>query len=185
MKKLHPRAVWMFFFRYLLAEIFLLIFLGGLIFMTILAKIAERNRKLPPAMRTSPREAIIDFLGSPLLWIILIFVGLIIFNYIWARLSYYFYRYELTDISYRAERGVIWKRYVSIPYERIQNVDIYRGIIARILGLSDIHIQTAGISAGGKGMWAEGRLPGLSIEKAEEMREGLIRRVKGIKEQGL
>lgn len=185
MQKLHPRAVWIFFFRFLFTEFLLVLAFGFPIIVAIIGNIAEKNKKLPPAIRLNSWEIINNSLIDLLIWIILVFVGLLIFDYIWARLSYYFYRYQLTEHSFRSEHGVIWKRYVSIPYERIQNVDIYRGIIARILGLSDIHIQTAGFSTGGKGVWSEGRLPGLDVKKAEEMREELIRRVKGIKEQGL
>jgi len=85
----------------------------------------------------------------------------------------------------KIEKGVIWKKYISIPYERIQNVDIYRGILARILGLSDLHIQTAGYSAYGKhGMGSEGRFPGLDTRTAEQLREQLVKRAKGTR-QGL
>ncbi len=114
----------------------------------------------------------------------IIFIILIIFDYIWAKLSYHFYRYELAEDAYKSERGVIWKRYVSIPYSRIQNVDIYRGLLARLLGLSDIQVQTAGYGAP-NAISSEGRLPGLSKEEAEKIRDELIRRVKEAKDQGL
>ncbi len=97
---------------------------------------------------------------------------LLILSYIWARLSYRFYRYELRDNGFRKESGVIYKSYVTIPYDRIQNVDVYRGILARMLGLSDLHIQTAGAGT----MLGEGRLPGLSHEVAEQLRDELINR---------
>lgn len=85
---------------------------------------------------------------------------------------------------------MIWKKYVTIPYERIQNVDIYRGIFARILGLSDLQIQTAGMSAtvgsyGISGAGAEGRLPGVSQEEAEKLRDELVKRAHGSKNQGV
>src|SRR3989338_1088040 len=98
---------------------------------------------------------------------------LLVFAYIWAKLSYQNYKYELTDNGFKKELGVIRKKYVTIPYDRIQNVDIDRGIIARILGLSDIKIQTAGMSGM---MGAEGRLPGLSVQDAEIVRDDLIKR---------
>ena len=101
--------------------------------------------------------------------------------YWWANLLYKNYLYELTKETIKIERGVIWKKYISIPYERIQNVDIYRGVLARILGLSELHIQTAGYSGY---IQTEGRLPGLSREDAEKIREDLIQRAKGTK-QGL
>ena len=90
---------------------------------------------------------------------------------------------EFEDV-FKKESGVIWKKYVSIPYERIQNVDIYRGVFARILGLSDLHIQTAGASVvsygrgGLAGVGAEGRLPGIGKDVAEKLRDGLIKRAK-------
>ncbi|MCK4858976.1 MAG: PH domain-containing protein, partial [Candidatus Omnitrophica bacterium] len=97
-----------------------------------------------------------------------------------------FWLYDITKDAYKMEQGVIWKRYVSIPYERIQNVDIHRGVIARLLGLSELRIQTAGFG-GAQGKWggfSEGRLPGIDKEKAEQLRDELISKVKG-KKQGL
>ncbi len=179
MEKLHPRSVWMFFFRCLLVYLWLAVFFSFMIVVIIMNGVQDKEVEIEGGF-----QRVIDFEGF-WWWAVLIFIGLMILSYIWARLSYHFWRYELTENAYKAERGIIWKRYVSIPYERIQNVDIYRGLVARILGLSDIHIQTAGFSAGGKRGWAEGRLPGLDKEKAEEIREELIGRVKGIKEQGL
>jgi hypothetical protein len=168
MEKLHPKAVWIFFFKFLFVGLILFIilsfWLGAFLF---------RLARIPL-----------------LLAVLLIFALFVIFCYIWARLTYRFWLYELTEDVFKKEHGVIWKKYVSIPYERIQNVDIRRGVIARILGLSDILIQTAGYSAiyygRGRmiGMGAEGYLPGLGKGKAEELREELIKKAKGTK-QGL
>ncbi len=94
---------------------------------------------------------------------------------------------ELIDTGFRKESGVISKRYVTIPYDRIQNVNIDRGIMARILGLSDLSIETAGFSAiqMRRGYSAEGRLPGLSTEVAEQLRDELVKRAHQSKNQGL
>ncbi len=114
-------------------------------------------------------------------WTLLILIVFIGFCYLWAKLTYKFYKYELTDQGFRKESGVIYKKYVTIPYNRIQNVDIYRGILARLMGLSDLNIQTAGNSAsvsryGAVDYGAEGRLPALSQKEAEHLRDELIRR---------
>lgn len=116
-------------------------------------------------------------------WMWLIILGAFIFALTWSKLSYRFYRYELGENGFRKESGVIAKKYVSIPYDRIQNVDIYRGLLARMLGLSDLHIQTAGASAnvsryGIAGVEPEGRLPGLAAVTAEQLRDELIKRAK-------
>ena len=168
MKKLHPRAIWIFFLRFLTPG-FLFVLIIGWPFLGLFAKAPERSLFL---------------LG----WLLLILILYIIFCYGWARLTYKYWGYQLTEDVLRIEHGVIWKKYVSIPYERIQNIDIYRGVLVRILGLSEVQVQTAGLSAtyhGGLGIMggagAEGRLPGIEKSKAEELREELIKRVKGTK----
>jgi membrane protein YdbS with pleckstrin-like domain len=156
---LDPKVVWIFFFQYIL--LFFLIFLFF---------------------------AVAIFIFLPILTILLILAIVGSIFYFWAKLSYRFWKYEITEDAVRIERGVIWKKYISIPYERIQNVDIYRGVLARILGLSALNIQTAGYSGGGGRYGAlltpEGNLPGIDIHRAEQLRDDLIKRAKGIR-QGL
>ena len=74
------------------------------------------------------------------------------------------------------------KSYVTIPYNRIQNVDIYRGVMARLLGLSCFWVQTSGIRGMMRG---EGLLPGLDKNVAEQLRTELIKRIEPSKSQGL
>jgi putative membrane protein len=122
--------------------------------------------------------------GTILIWVIAL--AFLVLCFVWTKLTYRFYRYELTDMGFRKKFGVIYKKYVTIPYDRIQNVDIYRGIIARILGLSDLNIQTAGGGGRGYGIFgasAERRLPSLSRETAEQLREELIQRTRQSKNQ--
>lgn len=166
MRQLHPRAVWLFFIRFIISWGILLIIVLGFIF---------------GIQNASPEGGLFPFSLSSLA-ILFLLLGYAIFAYIWARLSYHFYRYELIENSFRKEFGVIWKSYISIPYDRIQNIDIYRGIWARIFGLSELHIQTAGASGR---VATEGRLPGLSKEEAELLREDLISRVSHQRGQGL
>jgi len=169
MQQLHPKAVWLFFIQFLSTSL-------SAIFVFFIFFVQYR-------IATSLTKGF----SFPWGWIIFGIIVYVVFCYIWAKLSYRFWRYQLTEDVLRIEKGVIWKKYVSIPYERIQNVDIYRGILARILGLSDLQIQTAGYSGGygrGGGGATEGRLPGLDIQTAEQLRNELIGRVKGTK-QGL
>ncbi|MEK7158017.1 MAG: PH domain-containing protein [Patescibacteria group bacterium] len=129
-----------------------------------------------------------EFSLDALNWLWLVIPVFLVFCFVWAKLTYRFYRYELTDAGFRKELGVIYKKYVTIPYDRIQNVDIYRGILARILGLSDLNIQTAGASATMNrygAMGAEGRLPALSKETAEQLRDELIQRARRPSNQGI
>ena len=172
MQKLHPRAVWLFF----VSLIFRWLFLGIIFGIWTVTAVTGISEDL----------GLMGYIG----WIvafILVFAGLL---YVWARLTYYFYFYELREDGFRQELGVISKKYITIPYDRIQNVDIHRSLLARILGLSSLNIQTAGASAqvsryGVFGANGEGVLPGLSHEVAEQLRDELIRRAKGSRSQGL
>ncbi len=177
MQNLHPKAIWLFFLSFLLRGLIVLIFLSfwaGPFFAIILEITGGAN----------VLGYIVAMFG---LW--LIFLGLyILFCYVWAKLTYNNWKYELSEDAFKKESGVIWKKYVSIPYERIQNVDIYRGVFARILGLSDLQVQTAGASAvsygrgGLAGAGAEGRLPGIGKDVAEKLRDELIKKSKQSKQ---
>ena len=166
MKQLDPKAVWLFFLSLIPSLVFPMVILFFWSF----------------SFFGTPDDGF-EFSLNVLNWLWLIIPIVLILNYLWAKLTYRFYKYELTELGFRKELGVIYKQYVTIPYDRIQNVDIYRGILARILGLSDLNIQTAGSSAGMIG--GEGRLPGLSKEMAEQLRDELLQRAKGARSQGL
>ena len=183
MKQLDPKSVWLFFFQILPATIAFTVFFGFFLFPLFglfIFPIAFLGGDEPNFLRL----IIVVLFGS-----IFYLAVISILSYIWAKLSYKYYRYELTDLGFKKEHGVIWKKYVTIPYDRIQNVDIFRGLLARILGLSDLHIQTAGFSglSTRRGMYggSEGRLPGLSIEDAEKLRDELIQKATRTRGQGV
>ncbi len=173
MQQLPSRAAWLFFFRSLIVLLFLTFFIG----VFIAGFIAEIGAELGLS------ENALASVGTGFF---LVLLALAVLFFIWAKLSAHFYRYELRSDGFRKEHGVINKKYVTIPYSKIQNVDINRGLLARILGLSDLHIQTAGASAtvGRYGMQmggAEGMLPGLEINVAEELRDELIKRSEALR----
>lgn len=108
-------------------------------------------------------------------WLILIGLVVIVasigYSVLWVKL----FGYELADNEVKVEKGVISKSYDSIPYSRIQNVGIERGLLQRILGISTVDIQTAGSSGYGK---AEGMLPGVEKHVAEEVREAIMQKAR-------
>lgn len=169
MKQLDPKAIWLFFFGYI-SGVFMLVI--GL-FCGLLLNVYSSDPSL------SFSEKLLYYATNTLIMILIVVSAL---AYIWALLSYRFYKYQLRDDGFRKESGVIYKKYVTIPYDRIQNVDINRGIVARLLSLSDLQIHTAGIGGIATG---EGKLPGLSKEVAEELRDELILRARQSRSQGL
>ncbi|MEK6890548.1 MAG: PH domain-containing protein [Nanoarchaeota archaeon] len=116
--------------------------------------------------------------SSILVIILLSILGYILFvivaSEIYARMSYNRWFYEFNDDGLKLERGIIWKRYSNVPYQRIQNVDVRRGIIARMFGFSSIMIQTAGYSAQ---LSSEGYIPAVETNQAEKIRAFVMKKI--------
>lgn len=75
--------------------------------------------------------------------------------------------YLLRDDDLLFRRGLMFQRFVSVPYGRMQLVDINRGPLARALGLSELKFVTAAASSGVV-------IPGLPIATAERLRDDLV-----------
>lgn len=113
-------------------------------------------------------------------------------TYLWARWSYEAFRYQLTEYGFYKESGVMQKKPVVIPYNKMHKVEIYRGILQNILRLAGLRIQIAGryrirrrrglfgqegVHTSRLNTLAEEELPGLSVEVAEHLKtELLVRR---------
>jgi membrane protein YdbS with pleckstrin-like domain len=65
-------------------------------------------------------------------------------------------------------KGAWWQREVWIPMTRLQHLDIQRGPLERWLGLATLELYTAGSHE------YETRIPGLSPQRAQELRDGLL-----------
>ena len=174
-KHLHPGALWSFRVGSYVLSFFFAIFLVGILAQAVFVGLAMAGIS----------AGVIFAVGVGMF---LFFVALVIIvAEIFSRMTYNRWFYEFGPNSLKLERGIIWKKYSNVPYERVQNVDINRGIIARLVGFSSVAIQTAGFSyspRGGAG--AEGSLPAVSIKEAEEIREFLMNKIsKNSRSQGM
>lgn len=98
-----------------------------------------------------PNEGdIIDYLAgrSLLVWALLgvAVVVLLIIGGAW--LSWRFSTYRITAEAVEVKHGVLFRQHRRAPLERIQSVNLQRSLLARILGLTQVDVQTAG--QGGK-----------------------------------
>ena len=172
---LHPGAKWLFRVRAYITLSFFAIFL--IIYFTTLIPVLSKI-----LLNTEISKYII------LLNVIIIILFLFIISEIYARMSYNRWFYEFIDSNLKIERGIIWKRYSNVPYERVQNVDITRGILARIFGFSTVNIQTAGFSgnvSNGR-MISEGYIPAVDVNSAEKIRDFIMNKIqKGHRHHGL
>jgi len=166
MKSIEPKTSIIFFLQYLSILLFTIIF----IFLFFLGLIIEMSESGDTNVIV---PILLCILAGTLVWVAI--------SFIMAHLVCKSYKWALTDLGFKKEYGVIRKRYVTIPYEKIQNVDIDRSLLHRIIGLSAISIQTAGYSSGAQGgrrQTAEGYLPGLKPEDAEKLQEDLLKHQK-------
>jgi putative membrane protein len=82
------------------------------------------------------------------------------------------FQYRVGNHEIRIDSGVLSRRHRSIPFDRIQDVDIVQGPLARLLGLAEVKFDTGG---GGRGRHPEeGALQAIPLRRAEEIR-ALIR----------
>jgi putative membrane protein len=84
------------------------------------------------------------------------------------------FRYGLGATEIVIESGVLNRNRRSIPFDRIQDVDIERSFLARLFGLAKVRIETG---AGGKD---EGLLDSVSLAEAHRLRETVRARRSGV-----
>ncbi|RZU64011.1 hypothetical protein EV379_0303 [Microterricola gilva] len=75
------------------------------------------------------------------------------------------YQLRSDDLLFR--RGIMFQRFVSVPYGRMQLVDITRSPVARALGLAELKFVTAAAATGVI-------IPGLPMDEAEALRDRLV-----------
>ncbi len=75
--------------------------------------------------------------------------------------------YLLRDDDLLFRRGIMFQRFVAVPYGRMQLVDINRGPLARAVGLSELKLVTAAAAS-------NVTIPGLPEQDADELRDRLV-----------
>ena len=138
--------------------------------------------------RVSPKYIVVDLVGS--LIFAVIFVGALCVPAIITRIGWLWILpavfavifiialslvprrvrsigYQLREDDLLFRRGLMFQRFVSVPYGRMQLVDINRGPLDRAVGLSELKFVTAAAATGVT-------IPGLPEADAEELRDRLV-----------
>jgi membrane protein YdbS with pleckstrin-like domain len=92
-------------------------------------------------------------------------ISLITAAFIPRRIRAIGYQLRADDLLFR--RGIMWQRFVAVPYGRMQLVDINRGPLSRAFGLADLKFVTASASTGVV-------INGLPEAEAEGLRDHLV-----------
>lgn len=75
--------------------------------------------------------------------------------------------YQLRDDDLLVRHGILFVRFVAVPYGRMQLIDVNRGPVVRALGLSDLKFVTAAASSAVT-------IPGVPADEAERLRDRLV-----------
>jgi len=105
------------------------------------------------------------------------------FTAFWIQKYYSSIIYILTNDEIIAEKGVWWKRKSFVPYNRITNISVVQGPIARHFGLGTVRVQTAGFSGGGSAGGRVAEVVILGVKNFEEIRNvimGFVKRVRPV-----
>jgi membrane protein YdbS with pleckstrin-like domain len=109
---------------------------------------------------------------------------------VWAIMFYNRYMFRIGGDAVYINRGILWKRNVVIPYERIQHTSTTRGPIDILLGLHILNLFTAGTGSVGarfggtaSAFAAEGSIPGLADPKP--FQDAIMAKVRALRGDGL
>lgn len=133
---------------------------GGIVFIVVAGVLAAnlRDRIIALVVPDAPWQGSgnpgagdpVDFLVErellTLALVALLVLVLLIVFFSW--LGWRFHSYRITDEAVEARSGVLVRQHRRAPLERIQSVNLQRPLLARVLGLTQVDVQTAG--QGGK-----------------------------------
>jgi uncharacterized protein len=107
-----------------------------------------------------------------ILWVTIgLFAGIMLYAIIITRLSFPRRGYLIRERDIAYKRGLIRFKLTSIPFNRIQHVELIQTFIAKQMGLATIKVYTAGSSSD------DLEIPGLPLEIASQIREFLTGKI--------
>jgi len=99
-------------------------------------------------------------------------IGVLLFGLVGVALYWTRFEYRVGADEIRIDHGLLSRTHRSIPFDRVQDVDITQGPLQRLLGLAKVTFETGGGSA--KRGAEEGVLQTITLERAQQIRS-LIR----------
>ena len=113
-----------------------------------------------------PEQRVI-LLTAALFFLILMFVMLFSVNRI-----YNFLGYALRENDVCLRRGLFFRKYIIVPFNRIQHITVEQGVLSRAFGLASFEVFSA---AGNENNFV---LKGISRERANEIKQFILQKIK-------
>ncbi|WP_277451856.1 PH domain-containing protein [Janibacter sp. DB-40] len=114
---------------------------GGLVVIAVFGYVLSQqiDRVVGAAGPPAPGEGETSLL-VPAVLVLLTVVGAVLLGL----LSWWFTRYRLGDTGLEMHSGAIMRQHRQVRYDRIQAVDLVRPLLARMTGLSEVRVESAG-----------------------------------------
>ena len=103
-------------------------------------------------------------------------LGVVLVIILFSWLTWRVHTYRITNEAVENREGLVFKKHRRAPLERIQSVNLQRPLLARLVGLTKIEVQTAG--QGGKV-----ELAFLAHRDAKTVREQILRSADRVRDQ--
>lgn len=115
---------------------------GGLVMLGVLGYlVSQQFERIVGAFSDAPG----DEGGST--WALLQLGGLgiaVVGAFVLGLLSWWFTRYRLGEETLEMHSGAIFRQHRQVRYDRIQSVDLVRPLLARLVGVSEVRVESAG-----------------------------------------
>ncbi len=114
-------------------------------------------------------------------------VGLSLMRWFLIRLDWDMRYYIVTDHSLRIRQGALIIRESTFTFANVQNVSVHQGPIDRLVGISNVRIDTAGGGGAAQGQQGMGGHQGVlvGIENAPEVRDRILALLREYRDAGL
>ena len=121
-------------------------------------------------------------------WGILLFIVQLPVTFAAVRLDFEMHWYIVTDRSLRIRTGLFRLQESTMSFDNLQQVEVKQGPLQRLLGLADVHVQSAG--GGGDhqpGQRGDSLHTGIfhSVNNANEIRDLILDRLRQFRQAGL
>lgn len=109
--------------------------------------------------------------APPLVWAGIVLAGVLVAGAaVWGARRYWAsFGFRVGEEAVEVVHGVLVRTLSVVPYRRIQQIDVRRGVVERRLGLATLVLRTAAATT-------DATIPGLALEDADELRALLLTR---------
>lgn len=129
-------------------------FRAGLALLVVLGVIGVVLGLTVPGAVAAGAVAVLAGLGGGLAWW-------------WTALVWRSWRFEVGELALHLDHGVLTRRASTIPYHRVQHIDLEAGPVERRLRLTTLVLRTASASS-------DSTVPGIDADEAEVVRERIL-----------